>query len=158
MTTVSDQFTLSRASEDDLVKVARLQFECFPPDIREIFMGCKTEDGLPRLVRRYATTMKSDPHDIWIKVVNKETGEFVAASNWKVYPSCAPADAGDVPPEWLDGEAFERAATMLDSINEARRKANTGGYVREYYLPRRGPIVRAVQNIGTYLYTMNTAL
>ncbi|GAB1312410.1 N-acetyltransferase domain-containing protein [Madurella fahalii] len=126
----SKLFALSRASPDDLPELARLQYRCFPPVVREIFMGCKTEDDLPRLVRRHEKLMQQDSSDVWIKVTDQTTGRVVAASNWKVYVNGpVPASADEEPPEWLEGEALEKSRKIHRALNEARRKANPGGFV-----------------------------
>lgn len=123
-------FSLSRASAEDLTEIVALQYACFPPFVREKFMGCKSEDDLPRSVEEF-TKLMEDPHDIWVKVTDIASGRIVSASNWKVYPSSAPTSSDDQPSPWLEGEALEMAETMLGTMNEKRRKANPGGYVRE---------------------------
>ncbi|KAH9884420.1 acyl-CoA N-acyltransferase [Xylariomycetidae sp. FL2044] len=122
-------FALSRATPDDMPEITRLEYVCFPPIVRELFMGCQTEDDLPRLSARHARLMATDRHDVWIKVVETRTRRIIAASNWKVYPNGAPSSAGDTAPEWLRDEDRERAARMLGAMNEARRAANPGGFV-----------------------------
>ncbi|KXX74390.1 hypothetical protein MMYC01_209939 [Madurella mycetomatis] len=132
--TTNTRFVLSRASADDLPELARLQYKCFPPMIRELFMGCRTEDDLPRLVQHHEKSMRNDPSDVWIKVTDQTTGRVVAASNWKVHVNGpAPASADDEPPEWLEGEALEKSKKMLQAFNEARRKANPGGFIHPDY-------------------------
>ncbi|KAK1762837.1 hypothetical protein QBC33DRAFT_255764 [Phialemonium atrogriseum] len=127
--TVKGRFALSRASVSDLPEISRLQYKCFPQFIREIFMGCKTEADLPRIINKYTAIMSEDLHDIWIKVVDTKTGKIAAASNWKIHPNGASASSDDQPAEWLEGEELEKSRKTLESLNEARRKANPGGYV-----------------------------
>lgn len=132
----SNRFALCRASPDDLPELARLQYKCFPPMIRELFMGCKTEADLPRLVQHHLKSMLQDPSDVWIKVTDQTTGRAVAASNWKVHVNGpVPASADDEAPEWLEGEALEKSMKMLQAFNEARRKANPGGFIRTLLIP-----------------------
>lgn len=127
------RFSLSRASADDLAETATLEYKCFPEHIRQTFMGCKSEADLPRLVEMYADAMRRDHHDIWVKVVDREKGNIVAASNWKVYPSGAPESAGDHPPAWLEGEDLDRTRGMTAAMNEARNRANPGGFIRRFH-------------------------
>lgn len=132
---------LSRATADDLPEIGRLQYLCFPAFIREIFMGCKTEDDLPRITRKHVSTLDKDPHDVWIKIVDTATGKIVAASNWKIYPNSTADSAGDEAPDWLDGDALERSRMILSAMNDARKRANPHGYVRKWApLPGRCPL------------------
>lgn len=126
------QFSLSRASTDDLPELAKVEYDCFPPVIREVFMGCRSEADLPRLAEHYAKEMRENPSVIWVKVVDQLSRKIVAASQWKVFPgSVVPESADDKPAEWLEGEDLKRMARIAQEMNEARRKANPGGYVRE---------------------------
>ncbi|KAL8358917.1 hypothetical protein RB601_008195 [Gaeumannomyces tritici] len=77
------QFVLSRATPADAAAIAAAEYTCFDDYIREVFMGLKSEADVPLLAARYARTMREDPHDVWIKVVDAESGTLAAASNWK---------------------------------------------------------------------------
>lgn len=120
---------LSRATEADMPEIAAVEYRSFSPFIREMFMGCRSEADIPRLADWYARRLRSDPFDVWIKVVDAATGRLVAASEWKVCPNGPGPD--DEPPEWLEGESLERSRRMMGAINAARRKANPAGYVRK---------------------------
>ena len=84
------EFTLSNGTVKDLPEITQLQYDCFPPFIRENFLGCRTEEDLPRLLKKQEKTLREDNHDIWIKVVHNESGRIVAASNWRLYLKSAP--------------------------------------------------------------------
>ena len=123
-------FSLSRAGAADVEEIVALQYHCMPPFVRECFMGCFSEADLPRATDDFRHIMKTDPHDIWVKVTDTASGKIISASNWKIYPSSAPASSDDKPMPWLKGEQLEQSKLMLDTMNEQRRKANQGGYVR----------------------------
>ncbi|KAI0378769.1 acyl-CoA N-acyltransferase [Hypomontagnella monticulosa] len=125
-----NRFILSRADEGDIPEITRVEYECFPPVIRELFMGCKSEADLPLITAKNLRDRERDPHDIWIKVVDSTTGKIVAASNWKVFlNSGAPNESDEVPPEWLEGEVLEKASKIMGVWNEARRKENPGPHI-----------------------------
>jgi len=126
------RFALSRASAADLPELTALEYRCFGPFVREIFMGCKTEADLPLITQKQASILANDPHDMWIKVVDMASGQIVAGSNWRVYPSGAPESSDDTAAEWLDGEAREKATQIFDKWAKLRKDANPGGYVSEF--------------------------
>lgn len=128
-------FTLSRATEADMPEVIRLCWLSFPQIVRDLLMGCPTEDDLPRSVARYQEEMRADPHATWVKVVDGATGRIAAASHWRIFPGAsAPAGADeDTPPPWLDDESRVKAEGILGEMTEARVKANPEGYVREFF-------------------------
>ncbi|KAL8424178.1 hypothetical protein RB596_004136 [Gaeumannomyces avenae] len=115
---------LSRATPADAVAIAAAEYTCFDDYIREVFMGLRSEADVPLLAARYARTMREGPHDVWIKVVDAESGTLAAASNWEVYPSRMPDDAGDTTPDYLVDEAARaRSKLVMDGVNSARRRA-----------------------------------
>ncbi|KAK2609514.1 hypothetical protein N8I77_003011 [Diaporthe amygdali] len=131
----SAPFTLSRATEADMEQITRLCWLSFPQFVRDILMGCPTEDDLPRSVKRFQEEMRGDHYAVWIKVVDNSTGKIAAASNWKIFPGAtAPAETDEQPIPWLDDETREKARNVLNEMNEARRKANPGGFVHLHIL------------------------
>lgn len=130
-------FTLVRATPDDLDELVQLEYEAFPPFIRETFMGCSSEADLPRLARHYKDGMLKNPSAVWVKVVDDSTGKAVAASQWNIYPGSvaleSEAEAADLPP-WLEGETREKTVQMVTEMGQKRKAANPGGYVREYLI------------------------
>lgn len=137
-------FTLSRATEADMPEVIRLCWLSFPQIVRDLLMGCPTEDDLPRSVARYQEEMRADAHALWIKVVDNDTGRIAAASHWRIFPGAsAPAGADeDTPPPWLDDESRVKAQGILDEMTQARIKANPDGYVRECFPVNSGVLGR----------------
>ncbi|KAK3723124.1 hypothetical protein LTR37_001847 [Vermiconidia calcicola] len=110
--------------------IVSLEYDCFPPFVREAFMGCNSKDHLPRILEKYKQQMCTDKIDTWIKVVDKESGAVVAASNWKVYVN-GTTDGGseDEVPEWLEGEMREKSEELTRKMNEYRRRAMPGPFV-----------------------------
>lgn len=83
--------------------------------------------------RRYLRKMQEDPHDIWIKVVDREIGSIIAASNWKVYVNRKSTDAiGEFAPPWLEGESLEKSKKLCHESEAARASAMPGPFVRTY--------------------------
>ncbi|KAI6876628.1 hypothetical protein KC338_g187 [Hortaea werneckii] len=125
-------FCLSRLEpSEDMLQLVQVAYDCFPPMVREMFMGCKSEADLPRLAQHYLKEIREDPFTVWLKVVDRASGKIVAGSQWKVFPSFSPASADDKPAEWLEGEDLTKATQILEKMNAARRAANPKGYVRE---------------------------
>lgn len=141
---------MSRASPDDMRELVDLEYRCFDLFVQEgraeghnlcvkhlliipVFMGPDTPEGRAALCKRYSKNMQGDPSDIWMKVVDASTNRIVAASDWKVHVTCAPSDAMDVLPDWLDGEKLERAKKVVEIMEETRRKSMTGPYIRECF-------------------------
>lgn len=115
-----------------MAEMTKVQYDSFPQQfIREAFMGCYDESDLPRLIKHHAENVKSDPHAVWIKVLERRTGRIIAGSQWKIFPNCEPVSNEDKPPPWLEGEARDKSAAMMRKINEKRRAANPYGYVRK---------------------------
>lgn len=80
---------------------------------------------------RYLKKMQNDPHDIWIKIVDRENGSIIAASNWKVYLNGRSTDAiEDFAPPWLKGEALELSEKLCEESVAARAKSMPGPFIR----------------------------
>jgi hypothetical protein len=126
-------FTLYRATEADMPEVLRLCWHSFPQKVRDLIMGAPTEADLPRCVAQYQAEIREDQHAVWLKVVDGATGRIAAASHWRVFPgSLVPAGADDDKPvPWLDEKSRAEVQVILDEMNEARVKYNSGGYVRK---------------------------
>ena len=124
-------FVLSRATASDMDEIVDLQYDCFPGFVREVFMGCFSKNDLPRVRDLFIDKMQQDPNDVWIKVVDKLSGNVVAASNWKLYVN-GPSSGGvkDEAPEWLEGELREKSKAMMKKVNEKRAEAMTGPFIR----------------------------
>lgn len=128
------EFILSNVTVEDMPEITRLQYDCFTPTpfIRKKFLGCRTEEDIPRWNQEQEKTLREDNHDIWIKVVHKESGRLAAASNWRLYLKNAPVELDDQPPQWLDEEMQARSKAVLDEMNVLRRDANPAGFLREW--------------------------
>lgn len=132
------RFTLTRATEADLPEIIKLCWLCFPQIVRDLFLGCPTEESLPRLVDHFVHVMRENHYAVWVKVVENSTGKIAAAALWKIYPNAgAPASGDEQPPAWLEGGTREASKRLLDLMNAERRKANPEGFLRECSL--KGP-------------------
>lgn len=129
------RFALERATEADMPEITKLCWLSFSQQVRDLLLGCPTEEGLPRLVDHFARGMREHHHAVWVKSVDQTTGRIAAAALWKIYPNAgAPASGDEQPPPWLEGEAREASKELLDKMNAERRKANPGGFARGYSL------------------------
>ena len=127
-------FVLSRATPSDMENIVNLQYDCFDDVIRQIFMGVKSKEDLPKVRDDYVKKMQSDPNDVWIQVVNKESGQVVAASNWKVYVNGEThGGVKEQPPEGIEGETLERSKDIMAKMNEKRAKSMPGPFVRKLF-------------------------
>ena len=124
-------FILSRAIPSEMEEVVELEYDCFPEFVRNVFMGCSSKADLPKITKSYVHEMETDPNDIWIKVMDKESGKVIAGSNWKLYVN-GPSSGGvkDEAPEWLDNDMREKSMELMARINEARAKSMPGPFIR----------------------------
>ncbi|KAI2607951.1 acyl-CoA N-acyltransferase [Hypoxylon sp. NC1633] len=128
----SPPFKLLRATSEDIPELTRLTYACFPTEIRELFMGCRSEADLPLITAKYARTLETDPHDVWLKVVDTATGKIAAGSNWKVFPnSGAPQVSDESVGDWVEGQLKQDTVEMMRLLNDARREANPGPHLCE---------------------------
>lgn len=116
-------------------EIVSLQYDSFEePMVREIFMGCKSTNDMPKLVTKYMEAMIKDPSDIWIMLKDIATGRIVAASNWKIYLGSAhvqPRGLDEIMP-WLDDETALAAKVLLEPMNETRLLSNPDPFLREW--------------------------
>lgn len=126
-------FSMSRATTSDMPELAALMFRTFRPWTTSRFMGCFSEDDLPRFVEKYQQTMAEDITDIWIKVVDNDTGKIAAAANWKLYLGSEKAQERIrlQPPEWLNEEWKKESKWLLEPLNEAKITANPDPFLRQ---------------------------
>ena len=124
-------FLLSRATEDDIEEIIDLQYDCFPPHLCVIFMGCYSKADLHKIQKKYVETMKDDPSDIWIKVVDSASGKIIAASNWKIHLNHEdPNRPAEEPAEWLEGSDLEQSQKITSQFNETRAKFMQEPFIR----------------------------
>ncbi|KAF2213586.1 hypothetical protein CERZMDRAFT_117267 [Cercospora zeae-maydis SCOH1-5] len=131
------QFVLSRATADDMAEIVRVQYEAFTAKhVRELFMGCTSPEDLPRLAKKYAENMTTDPSDIWVKVTDLPTGSIVAASNWRLYlgSSSVQPRAVDKAMPWVDGELAAQAENIIQPMNRMRIANNKGPFIHLHIL------------------------
>ena len=112
-------------------ELLNLQYDCFPTEICEVFMGCHSRADLGWVKENYVGKMLKDPNDVWVKVVDNDTGRMIAGSNWKLYAN-GKSDGGvkDEVPAALEGEAREKSQKIIDMMNEKRAQAMPGPFIR----------------------------
>ena len=126
-------FFLSRATESDMPELAELMYKNFRPWVVARIMGLLSEEDVPKVADMYKRIMLEDPTDIWMKVVDNETGKIAAATNWKLYLGSEKAQKRTwvQPPEWLDKEWTKESRMLLDALNEAKIQANPDPFLRQ---------------------------
>jgi len=120
-------------------ELTQLYYDCFSPALRLALMGCSTPlkpNELQRLIDVMIHAMSESPHDIWIGIKDSQTGQFIAASNWKLHleGSNANRKAVEAPP-WLEGDDFKSAERLMGVLHDMRQKAMPGPLIRTS-LPR----------------------
>lgn len=122
----STSFHLARLTADDVPEIVDIQYlTSTSPIIRKVFMAPDTAGGRASLVERYRRTMRNQPHDVWIKIVDKSNGRIVAASNWKIYASCVPEPFNENDLKWLAGAELEKANAIWAGIGDWQRRNMT---------------------------------
>lgn len=125
-------FVLSRVTESDMQELVDLEYDCFPDFVRQVFMGCFSKDDTPKIKQSYVEKMQEDPNDVWIKVVDKQSGHIIAASNWKLYINGkSGGGVQDDAPDGLDGEVLEKSKAILKKTNDKRALAMPGPFIRK---------------------------
>ncbi|PIA96314.1 hypothetical protein CB0940_10610 [Cercospora beticola] len=131
------QFVLARATPNDMAELVQVQYEAFKPKyVRELFMGCRDTDDLPKLAKKYAEDMAQDPTDLWIKVTDLTTGEIVAASNWRLSLASSNVQPRgiDEPMPWVDGELAAEAKEIMEPMNKTRIENNAEPFIHLHIL------------------------
>ena len=70
---------------------------------------------------------------MWIKVVERETGKLVAASNWRIQPGAWESRAVTALP-WVKQEDQGTMTALLGRSEEMRKEAGVKGLVRKFML------------------------
>lgn len=126
------RYALSRATENDMDELIDLEYRVFDDEtIRDVFMGPDTPAGRASLCQTRIKTMREDPNDCWIKVIDTTTNRITGASNWKICPTSAPEHKQELSLEWLRGEKLEKAKAIWRHIVEVRNTFMVSAYVRE---------------------------
>ncbi|KXT13348.1 hypothetical protein AC579_6022 [Pseudocercospora musae] len=122
-------FLLTRATAQDMLEICSLMYECFPPHIRLIFMGCESREDLPKYQQRCINGMQKDKSDVWLQIRDQASGNVIAAANWKVYVNGEPDDLGEETPDWVPEEQKRKSDEANKIMNECRKQANPGPFV-----------------------------
>lgn len=96
-------------------------------------MGCSSEEDIPKFVEMQAKIMKDHPADLWIKVIDNDTGKIIAATNWRLYlgPQESLERKEDEVPPWRSEEDKERSLELIGPLNESRKEMGKGPFLRE---------------------------
>ncbi|KAH7046062.1 hypothetical protein B0J12DRAFT_742032 [Macrophomina phaseolina] len=120
---------LSRATEADIDSLLDPLYEAFNGnDLRTMFFGHDTPASRASAKERIAGTMKSGAQNVWLKVVDQETGRVVGGSWWMIYPnwvpnpSLTPAAAAAISIDYLEGEDRVMGEAMLKDWMTRRAK------------------------------------
>ncbi|KAF4307054.1 Acyl-CoA N-acyltransferase [Botryosphaeria dothidea] len=111
---------LSRATEADIDSLLDPLYAAFEGnDLRTMFFGHDTPKSRASAKERISATMKAGGQNVWLRVVEQETGRVVGGSWWMIYPnwvphpSLTPDAAAAVSIDYLDGEDRVMGETML---------------------------------------------
>ncbi|KAF7197820.1 hypothetical protein HII31_00909 [Pseudocercospora fuligena] len=122
-------FVLTRATAEDMPDILSLMYDCFPPHIRLLFMGCESREDLPKYQQKCIDRMQSDKADVWIQVRDQANSNVIAAANWKIYINGEPDDLGEETPDWVPEEHKKRSEEANRIMTASRKKANPGPFV-----------------------------
>lgn len=75
-------------------------------------------------------SMRNDPTDIWMKVVERSEGRLVGAAQWKLYLTPGGGKEMSVP-QWLEGETKKAAEKVIGGMNRNRMETNEEAYLCE---------------------------
>lgn len=119
---------LSRASEEDMRQLVDLHYKVIQGPISDILIGYDTEECRQAAVHRWSQAMRHDPADLWLKVVDTETGRIVSTAHWKLYPTWVPFNTELPSLSWFpEGEERTLAEEIIHTFyaNRAQRQHGT---------------------------------
>ncbi|PNS21190.1 hypothetical protein CAC42_3528 [Sphaceloma murrayae] len=128
-------FTLSPFKEEDFAELVAMEYKTFTDSrIQDTFMGPDTPEGREQLRLKYIKTSKEDPHDYWIKIVDKSSGKMIAASNWKICQSTIPDHLEDISYPYLQEhpDRLKVALAVQSDIMCTRKRLYREPYVQLY--------------------------
>ncbi|KAK7702526.1 hypothetical protein SLS57_011314 [Botryosphaeria dothidea] len=118
---------LSRASEEDLRQLVDLHYKVIQGPISDILIGYDTEACRQAAVDRWSKSMKEDPADVWLKVVDTETARVVSTAHWKIYPTWVPIDTEPASLDWFtDDEERTLAEEVVHKFYSLRAQRQHG--------------------------------
>lgn len=129
---------LSRASADDLPAIVEIMFKTYTdPIARDFCLGKDNPEGHKGLVERFAKTMRENPADYWIKIVDQSDNRIIAATNYRIYPTIAPdhANENDRSTPWLKDEPERQRmiSGIWDMALDSRVKHFSHPYIEPYF-------------------------
>ncbi|KAE9399193.1 hypothetical protein BT96DRAFT_994163 [Gymnopus androsaceus JB14] len=111
---------LSRASETDIDELLDPLYAAFKGnDLRTMFFGHDTPASRASAKARIAASMKKGGQNVWLKVIEKETGKVISGSWWMIYPNWVPSEgftetaAAKVSIDYLEGDDRYMGEAML---------------------------------------------
>ncbi|KAL1617776.1 hypothetical protein SLS56_010840 [Neofusicoccum ribis] len=118
---------LSRASAADVRELVDLHYTVIQGPLSDILIGYDTEDGRQAAAGRWAQEMKDDPADLWLKVIDSETGRIVSTAHWKIYPTWVPIKTGPASLDWIpEGEERALAEEIIHTFYQFRAQHQHG--------------------------------
>lgn len=118
---------LSRASAADVRELVDLHYTVIQGPLSDILIGYDTEDGRQAAAGRWAQEMKEDPADLWLKVIDSETGRIVSTAHWKIYPTWVPIKTGPASLDWIpEGEERALAEEIIHTFYQFRAQHQHG--------------------------------
>ncbi|KIK61958.1 hypothetical protein GYMLUDRAFT_198772, partial [Collybiopsis luxurians FD-317 M1] len=128
---------LSRADEADIDGFLDCLYPAFRGnDLGTVFFGYDTPASRASAKERIAASMKKGGQNVWLKVVEQETGKIISGSWWMIYPNWVPSDdltegaAAKVTIDYLENEDKIRAETLLrDLLTRRARYTHTHPHV-----------------------------
>ncbi|KIK61965.1 hypothetical protein GYMLUDRAFT_42388 [Collybiopsis luxurians FD-317 M1] len=117
---MSSTLILSRADEADIDSLLDCLYPAFRGnDLGTVFFGYDTPASRASAKERIAASMKKGGQNVWLKVIEQETGKMISGSWWIIYPNWVPSDdftanaAAKVTIDYLEGEDKIRAEALL---------------------------------------------
>ena len=132
---------LLRANEDDLPALVPIMFRAFSKlQVFDALLGRQTAEDQALALERLRKEIRSDRADVWLKVVDEDSGTVVAGSNWKVFAGYGHGEKLEEhhEAEWLpEGSVERRAAEHIQRTYYERRERYLG----------KGPNVRMCRSL-----------
>jgi len=119
---------VSTADFDELVAS---QYRAFGSGgYHEVWFGPDTPSNRARAKNIHIADLATCPHKLWTKVVDADTGRFMAAAQWEVTLRYNPPATTSYPiPDWCEGEEQEMAAYTIRTREKNKSDQIQEGHV-----------------------------
>lgn len=117
-------FEMSRVTESDFDELLEVQYRAFSVvPLHEALFGHNTPEQRAKVKADFIKSMRSDPSDCWMKLVDKSNGRIVSAALWKIYPSWNDNEQRhDGEATWFEGEDRAMAEFLMKDFMDRRVK------------------------------------